>query len=216
MAAALPSSIPGSAPDRATPAALSMLAQLHHELDASRMELAEIAGGSLPAALRAGGLQGGLARAAATARRTGLTVDLLVDLSGPVAERLADDAVATVYFCCSEALQNVVKYAKATRAGIEVTAAGGELRFTVTDDGTGIDPARLADPGGGLSGLDDRVSLVGGWIAVESPPGGGTRVRGAVPASAVVGDLPLDRAVAGDTSPVIVAPVGTAWKAATP
>ena len=178
--------------------ATSMLAQLNHELDASRVELAEIAGGSLPAALRAGGLQGGLARAAETARRTGLTVDLLVDLSGQVAEHLDDDAVATVYFCCSEALQNVVKYANATHAGIDVTAVGGELRFAVTDNGTGIDPARVADPEGGLRGLDDRVSLHGGWIALDSSPVGGTRVRGAVPVSAVL--TRVGPAVAADSS----------------
>jgi signal transduction histidine kinase len=215
MAAAQQAPTPGSVPDRATPAPPSMLAQLNRELDASRVELAEIAGGSLPAVLRAGGLQGGLTRAAATARRTGLTVDLLVDLSGQVAERLDDDTVATVYFCCSEALQNVVKYANATHAGIDVTATGGELRFTVTDDGTGIDPALVADPEGGLRGLDDRASLHGGWIAVDSSPGG-TRVRGAVPVSAVLAGLPFNLAVAADTPHVIVDPVGTARKAATP
>ena len=166
------------------PAKTSMLRQLNRELDASRTELAEIAGGQLPAALRDGGLEGGLARAAATARRTGLTVELRVDLSGTApSDRLTDDAAATVYFCCSEALQNVVKYAGATRVSIEVTALGGELIFAVADDGRGLDPGRTSDARGGLPGLADRVSLHGGWIAVDPPPGGGTRVRGGIPLS---------------------------------
>jgi signal transduction histidine kinase len=97
------------------------------------------------------------------------------------AGRLTDDAAATVYFCCSEALQNVAKYAGASHVSIEVMAVGGELMFAVADDGRGFDPNRGPAAGGGLHGLDDRASLYGGWIAVDAAPGGGTRVRGAVP-----------------------------------
>jgi len=168
----------------APPAKTSMLRQLSRELTASRTELAEIAGGQLPAAVRDGGLEGGLAKAAATARRSGLTVELRVDLTGVApTDRLTDDAAATVYYCCSEALQNVAKYAGASRVSIEVTAVGGELVFAVADDGRGLAPDQVADARGGLPGLVDRVSLHGGWIAVDSAPDGGTRVRGAIPLS---------------------------------
>ena len=162
----------------------SMLRQLNRELDASRTELTEIAAGQLPAAFRDGGLQGGLAKAVQTARRTGLTVDLRVDLSGlGTSAALTDDAAAAVYFCCSEALQNVAKYAHATHVSVEVTTHRGELVFAVGDDGKGLDPTRASDDGG-LHGLDDRASLHGGWIAIDSSPGGGTRVHGAIPAFA--------------------------------
>jgi signal transduction histidine kinase len=162
----------------------SMLRQLNRELQASRTELAEIAGGQLPVALREGGLQAGLARSAATARRSGLLVDLRVDLSGlGPTDGLPDEVASAVYFCCSEALQNVAKYAGASRVSVEVTAVDGELVFAVTDDGRGFDPARASDAEGGLRGLDDRACMLGGWIAVDATPGGGTRVRGAIPLS---------------------------------
>jgi signal transduction histidine kinase len=164
-------------PDGA-PARVSMLRQLHRELEASRSELAEISNGQAPAALRDGGLRAALERIATTTRRTGLTVQLTVDVptQGPT-----PDAVAAVYFCCSEALQNVMKYAQASTVVIEVSVVGAEIHFAVVDDGTGLDPSRSTDRAGGLAGLDDRVSLQRGWIAVNSVPGGGTRVRGAVP-----------------------------------
>jgi signal transduction histidine kinase len=161
-----------------------MLRQLDRELQASRTELADIAGGQLPAALREGGLAGGLAASAATARRNGLQVDLHVDISGlPPTDRLPDEVASAVYYCCSEALQNVAKYAGASRVSVEVTAVDGQLVFAVADDGRGFDPTRGSDGEGGLRGLDDRASLHGGWIAVDATPGGGTRVRGAIPLS---------------------------------
>jgi signal transduction histidine kinase len=166
------------------PARSSMLRQLSRDLQASRTELAEIAGGQLPVALREGGLDAGLARSAATARRSGLLVDLRVDLSGlgPTG-CLPDDAASAVYFCCSEALQNVAKYANASHVSVEVTAVDGEVMFAVADNGRGFDPASASDTEGGLRGLDDRTCMLGGWIAVDTTPGGGTRVRGAIPLS---------------------------------
>ncbi len=48
----------------------------------------------------------------------------------------------------------------------------------IEDDGVGgADPAQ----GTGLRGLGDRVEAVGGWLAVTSPPGGGTTVVATLP-----------------------------------
>ena len=165
---------PGLAPAHRT-GAMNMVAE---QLAETKVELAGIAGGQLPAALRDGGLAAGLARAADTARRTGLRVDLAVAVPEPI----DDDAAAAVYFCCSEALQNVAKYARARTVSVQVSGAAGRVEFVVTDDGTGFDPVTGGDSLGGLRGLDDRASLLGGRIAVDSAPGRGTRVRGSVPA----------------------------------
>ncbi|HEY4994600.1 MAG TPA: ATP-binding protein, partial [Nakamurella sp.] len=173
---------PGATPE----AGSSILHELHRELDASRSELTEISGGQLPRALREGGLAAGLEHAAEAARRSGLTVTLRVDLpTGAAAVPIDADVAATVYYCCSEALQNVLKYAAASRVGIQAGVEDGSITFTVTDDGAGLDATRSPDASGGLRGLDDRASLQGGWIAIDSSPGGGTRLRGAIPLSAV-------------------------------
>jgi len=157
-------------------AALNMVAE---QLAETKVELAGIAGGQLPAAVRDGGLAGGLVHAADTARKTGLRVDLSIAVPEPI----DDAAAAAVYFCCSEALQNVAKYARARNVSIQVRGEAGRVEFVVTDDGAGFDPVTGGDSLGGLRGLDDRASLLGGRIGVDSAPGRGTRVRGWIPAA---------------------------------
>ena len=85
---------------------------------------------------------------------------------------------AAAYFICSEALANVAKHARASRASIRVAAEEGLLTVEVADDGVGG-----ANPSGGsgLRGLADRVESLGGRLMVESPPGGGTRVAASLP-----------------------------------
>jgi signal transduction histidine kinase len=85
-----------------------------------------------------------------------------------------------VYFCSLEALNNVAKYADASRATIELEQDDGRLRFTVRDDGAGFDVGATAY-GTGLQGMADRLDAIGGSIAVESAPGSGTIVVGTVP-----------------------------------
>jgi signal transduction histidine kinase len=91
---------------------------------------------------------------------------------------------ATVYYVVAEALTNAVKHAGAELVVVDVRDDGEELRVEVVDDGHG--GARL-QPGGGLSGLDDRVVALGGELAVLSTASG-TTVRARVPrAAAAVG-----------------------------
>jgi signal transduction histidine kinase len=142
------------------------------ELDLALEELRELARGLHPAALTEQGLGPALA---GVARR--LPVD--VDLSVPT-ERLPENIEATAYYIVSEALTNVAKHAKATRANVEMTLAEQVLKFEITDDGRGgADPSA----GSGILGLRDRAEAVGGTLFVISPPGKGTVVTAQIPLS---------------------------------
>jgi signal transduction histidine kinase len=88
-----------------------------------------------------------------------------------------------VYFCTLEALQNITKYASASRAKVGLSCSGGSLQFTVTDDGTGFDPATTRH-GTGLQGMADRLATLGGALQVRSRPGHGTTLSGVLPVSA--------------------------------
>ena len=85
-----------------------------------------------------------------------------------------------MYFSCLEALQNVAKYAGATKATVRLSQANGDLTFEVIDDGVGFDPA-AASRGSGLQGIADRLAALGGSVDIRSAPGDGTTVAGRVP-----------------------------------
>ena len=95
--------------------------------------------------------------------------------------RYAPEVEATVYFACTEALQNAAKHAEGASGVTIVLAHNPHLRFEVSDDGGGFDPRTVA-PGAGITNLRDRLAAVGGELHVDSTPGRGTRISGVIPA----------------------------------
>jgi signal transduction histidine kinase len=149
--------------------AAAMVAAAREEVAASLAELRELARGIHPAVL-----EHGLAVALdslATRASTPVSVSVALD------ERLPAQIELAAYFVACEALTNVGKYARASRATIRVTR-GDSVTLEIADDGVGgADPGR----GSGLRGLVDRVEAAGGRLRVSSPPGAGTVVRADFP-----------------------------------
>jgi signal transduction histidine kinase len=150
----------------------AMLAELQIETNAALDDLRDLARGIYPPLLADRGLTAALE---AQARKAALPVT--VDAGG--IGRFPQDVEATVYFCTLEALNNVAKYAGATRATVRLSNGNGELRFEVTDDGRGFDSASTGY-GTGLQGMADRLAAVGGELTVRSVPGSGTTIAGTV------------------------------------
>ena len=98
--------------------------------------------------------------------------------------RFDDRTEACVYFCCLQALQNVVRHAGNAPAVVQLSMEGGSLTFVVRDRGAGFEPAGTVR-GMGLEIMQDRVDALDGELIVESAPGGGTTVTGRIPASAM-------------------------------
>lgn len=101
-------------------------------------------------------------------------------VEGDNVSRYEPDLEAAVYFSCLEALQNAAKHARATTTAITLQDTGAELRFAVRDNGVGFDPNR-SPWGSGLQNMQDRISVFGGTIRIESQLNGGTTVVGSVP-----------------------------------
>ena len=120
--------------------------------------------------LTSGGLSAALPRLAA---RAAIPVDVAVP-----ATRFRPAIEAALYFVCAEALTNIAKHAQATRASIEIAAAGGVITAVVTDDGRGGADTRR---GSGLRGLADRVEAFGGRLVLDSDEGAGTTVVATIP-----------------------------------
>ena len=140
-------------------------------------DLRDLARGIYPPVLADQGLVPALQ---AQARKVALPVEIDADGIG----RYPQDAEAAVYFCTLEALQNITKYASASRATVGLSCSDGSLQFTVTDDGTGFDTA-TTQHGTGLQGMADRLAALGGALHVRSRPGEGTTLSGELPVSAL-------------------------------
>jgi signal transduction histidine kinase len=152
-------------------AAERLLDGASEELDSALAELRELARGIHPAVLTDRGLDAALET---LTRRAPLPVDLSALPEG----RLPEAIELAAYFVVSEALTNVVKYADATHATVNVERRNGRLLVEVADDGVGgADP----DNGTGLRGLADRLAVIEGRLEVDSPPGEGTTIRARMP-----------------------------------
>ena len=158
-------------PDEAEKA-LEILAGARVELTQALEELRELARGLHPNVLTDRGLGPALE---SLVIRSPIPVE--IDVAD---ERFPPAVEAAAYYVAAEALANVAKYADATLAEVRVVEDddGASIVVEVVDDGVGgADPAR----GSGLEGLVDRVESLDGTFAVESPPGGGTRIRATIP-----------------------------------
>lgn len=155
----------------------ALLAQLGVQANEALEDLRDLARGIYPPLLQDKGLPAALE---AQARKAVVPTTVAADGVG----RFPQDVEAAIYFSCLEALQNVAKYARASRAEIALSNGDDALTFSVTDDGAGFDPASTGY-GTGLQGIADRLAAIGGQLAVRSAPGAGTTVTGRIPAEAV-------------------------------
>ena len=88
---------------------------------------------------------------------------------------------AAAFRVAQEALHNALRHSGASEISVTLSRTRSRVILEVADDGTGFDP-ELASGGLGLASMRDRAAAVGGALRVTSNPGGGTRVRLAVPA----------------------------------
>jgi signal transduction histidine kinase len=137
-------------------------------------ELRVLAHGIYPTVLRERGLGDGLGSLADAAPIAVRVVDHGIGRCAPTVE-------AAVYFCVLEAIQNAIKHGGSeVQITVTLERRGGEIEFTVADDGVGFEPRGKAS-GFGLMSMHDRVGAVEGVLEVVSSPGQGTVVRGTIP-----------------------------------
>jgi signal transduction histidine kinase len=169
--------------ERARPSIADLRRQTRDALET----LSALAAGLYPPALRERGIAAALSAQATT---------VPVEVIDRVSARYAEDLEAAVYFVCQEAIQNAVKHAHAPRISVRLDDRDGRLRFAVSDHGAGFDPS-TARRGAGMQNMADRIAAGGGLLEVDSKPGGGTTVRGYVPATGLLEQSAGDRQFVG-------------------
>ena len=141
------------------------------QLLAALSDLREMARGIHPAILTDDGLEAALSFIAERSRLP-VHLDLCLD------RRLAQDVEATAYFVVSEALTNAAKHSHASSIRVSGDLHNGLLTVEVADNGCGGADGHWAN---GLQGLTDRLATLNGLLTVQSPAGGGTRLRAEIP-----------------------------------
>jgi signal transduction histidine kinase len=144
-------------------AARELLAAMQRDVQQALVDAAELAARIHPPLLQAGGLAAALRSAAASAGIRA-AVEVAAGASYPA------EVVASLYWCCLDALEQAGAGAGAT---VRVSEEDGAIVFEVAAD------RRVSDAG--VQRLRDRVEGLGGRLTVEAEPGGGTWVSGSLP-----------------------------------
>jgi two-component system, NarL family, sensor histidine kinase DevS len=180
----LASALRRGTPEALTEAVQDAVDELLAEIDQLRALITELR----PAALDELGLAAAIEALAERSSVTGgleVTGDVMLAEGGD-STRLSPELESTVYRLVQEALTNVVKHARAERAEIRVSSRDNMIRVEVSDDGVGFDPDVRA-PGFGLTGMRERLELVGGRLEISSAVGRGTTLLAELPLAQAAG-----------------------------
>jgi signal transduction histidine kinase len=92
------------------------------------------------------------------------------------------EIASTVYRITQEALRNIARHSGARTASVLLDVADDSLILTIRDTGSGfsVDTAR-AQPGLGLTSMEERARMPGGTFEITSRPGKGTIIRVQIP-----------------------------------
>ncbi len=110
----------------------------------------------------------------------GLTVHFRAPGRAP---RLKPEAEGVLYRSMQEALSNALRHGARERVDVVLESGDGEVALTVTDDGPGFpeDAVPRLRGRGGLAGIRERVTALGGHFSIENAESGGARLRVSLP-----------------------------------
>lgn len=107
--------------------------------------------------------------------------EVQVTFDGPIDSTISDQIAEQLVATTREAVTNVARHAHASEAKVMLSVSDGLCRLQVIDDGSGVDEGRESEGGLGLANLRHRAEKLGGSLAIESRPSGGTTISWQVP-----------------------------------
>jgi len=110
--------------------------------------------------------------------RTQLPVTLEIE---PTLPTLSDVYNVTLYRVLQEALTNISKHAQASQVWVDLSVDDDSIHLTIQDNGRGLKEADNHTNGIGLTGMNERLSLVGGKFMLRSTSEGGTILTALLP-----------------------------------
>jgi PAS domain S-box-containing protein len=124
-------------------------------------------------------------RLSAVEGRADINARLISDdiISLPMEKELA------LYFIAQEALNNVLKHAKAKNIIVSLLNKKANFILKVDDDGCGFDPHTIYAGGIGLKSMRERAEQIGGKLKISSAPGKGTKIAVTLRNNFTLGDV---------------------------
>lgn len=91
---------------------------------------------------------------------------------------LSRNVEVELYRIAIEALNNLVRYARAKKVTVDLFNSNGWVFMEICDNGVGFDLELARKSGGmGISNMEQRAQQIGGWLEIVSSPGQGTRIK---------------------------------------
>lgn len=161
------------------------VARVDAAIDVIHRSIADIRGlviGLRPSMTGAGLASGIAALADGTRLTTTIDVETRITASAAELSVIGDEARHELLHAVREALSNVARHARASRAEVEVARTDEGLRLEIADNGIGFDPTAVAQGGHhGLVNLRERAAAAGGRLEIDSQSGRGTRLVITIP-----------------------------------
>jgi len=131
------------------------------------------------------------------------TLKVDVKVTGERKERLTPPVRLALFRVTQEALNNSIKHSGATKAIVELVYRDDAVSVLVADNGRGFDIDKVMSDkvhrSWGLLGIQERASLLGGQVRVDSQSGVGTRVMITIPYQSL-GDQEDNEAIDDNTT----------------
>ncbi|HEX4817955.1 MAG TPA: GAF domain-containing protein [Nonomuraea sp.] len=99
-------------------------------------------------------------------------------MEGPLDSQVPSEVAGQLLAVLREALSNVVRHAKATKAEVSAEVGDGRLALVVEDNGVGVPASGRRS---GLRNIEERATRLGGALELQTPATGGTRLCWTVP-----------------------------------
>lgn len=149
------------------------LANIKESGQAALKEMRMLIFGLRPSGLTQIGLQSSLnQRLKSVEEKLGLEYSLKWRVISPLESHIEEG----LYGIVQEALNNVIRHARARTVSIRLVESGQHLTMTIKDDGLGFDPASVSTGGLGLKTMRERAAGLNARLRIESQPNMGTRV----------------------------------------
>lgn len=170
-------------PETKNKRALNEISQLTKVVEASIQDIRQIIYDLRPTTLDSLGLMPTLEK---YLERFAAKNQVAVEIKSNLKERLPEKIETTVFRLTQEALNNIAKYAQAKKVTLKVNADKKHLELVVLDDGIGFNLSEVKSrnsqtSGFGLSGMKERVRLVGGKLEISTSPGKGCQIAAIIP-----------------------------------